>query len=154
MDGNAKKKASPCVSVRIGLPGEAPLQIPDRLHELVAVRVAALSDSTREVMLAVAMLSRPSPSVLAAAFDSPQDVRAALAEASDADVVVDDGAGVRFTHPLLASAVYSSVSEERRRGMHRRLADVVSDLEERARHTARAATAPDEPTAPRPGPTL
>ena len=134
-------------SVRIGLPGEAPLPIPDRLHELVAVHVAALSDSTREVMLAVAMLSRPSPSLLTAAFDSPQDVNAALAEASDADVVVDDEAGVRFTHPLLASAVYTSVSEERRRGMHRRLADVVSDPEERARHTARAATAADEATA-------
>ena len=134
-------------SVSLGLAGEAPLPIPDRLHELVEVRVAALSDSTREVMLAIAMLSRPSAAVLVAAFDSPQDVGAALAEASDADVVVDDEAVVRFTHPLLASVVYASVSEERRRGMHRRLAGVVSDPEERARHAARAATTPDEPTA-------
>ena len=46
---------------RTGLPGGAPLPIPDRLHELVEVRVAALSDSTREVMLAFSMLSRLEP---------------------------------------------------------------------------------------------
>ena len=88
-----------------------------------------------------------SASALAATFDSPQEMEAALAEAVDADVIVRDEAGVRFTHPLLASAVYASASETRRHRMRRRLADIVSDPEERARHAAHAATAPDEATA-------
>ena len=51
---------------------------------------------------------------------------------------------VRFTHPLIASAVYGSASPERRRQLHERLAAVVSDTEQRARHLALSATEPDE----------
>ena len=65
----------------VGLSEDVPLPLPERLHELVAARVAALSERTREALLAVAMLSRVSASVLAATFDSPQEMEAALAEA-------------------------------------------------------------------------
>jgi hypothetical protein len=131
----------------VGLSGDVPLPLPERLHELVAARVAALSERTRDGLLAVAMHSRVSVSALAATFDSPLEMEAALAEAVDADVIVLDETGVRFTHPLLASAVYASASPTQRHGMRRRLADVVSDPEERARHAAHAATGPDEDTA-------
>ena len=51
---------------------------------------------------------------------------------------------MRFAHPLLASAVYGSASPERRRQVHERLAAIVTDPEERARHLALSATEPDE----------
>jgi DNA-binding NarL/FixJ family response regulator len=131
----------------VGLSGDVPLPLPERLHELVAARVATLSERTRDGLLAVAMLSRVSATALAATFDSPREMEAALAEAIDADVIVRDESGVRFTHPLLASAVYASASPTQRHDRRRRLAEVVSDPEERARHAAHAATGPDEATA-------
>ena len=124
----------------------APLPISDRLHELVTARLTAISERSREVLLAAAALSRPSHAMLAAAFGSP-GADAALAEAEDAGVITADGAAIEFTHPLLASAVYASASLEQRRRVHQRLADVVSDLEERAKHLAYATTVPDEATA-------
>ena len=54
---------------------------------------------------------------------------------------------VRFTHPLLASAVYGTASDARRRRLHRHLAEVVMDMEERARHLAQSAIDVDESTA-------
>ncbi len=131
----------------VGLSAGVPLPLPGRLHEVIVARVNALSASTQEVLLAVAMLSRALPDVLAAAFDLRQEVEAALNEAEDADVIVHDQTGVRFTHPLLASAVYEAASKQRRHAMRRRLADIVSDPEERARHRAYATIGPDEATA-------
>jgi DNA-binding CsgD family transcriptional regulator/tetratricopeptide (TPR) repeat protein len=131
----------------LGLSGDVPLPLPGRLHEVVAAHVTALSESTREVLLALAMMSRVSASGLAAAFGSAEELETAFTEAEDAEVIVRDETGVRFTHPLLASAVYASASQARRHAMRRRLADIVSDPEERARHAAHAAGAPDEATA-------
>ena len=51
---------------------------------------------------------------------------------------------IRFSHPLLASVIYGSASHERRRQLHKRLAIVVSDVEQRARHLALSTTEPDE----------
>jgi DNA-binding CsgD family transcriptional regulator len=55
-----------------------------------------------------------------------------------------DGDRIRFTHPLLAPVCYTAMPLHRRRGLHRRLAELDVDPEERARHLAIAATAPDE----------
>ncbi len=51
---------------------------------------------------------------------------------------------IRFEHPLMASVIYGSASAERRRQLHKRLALVVSDPEERARHLALCTTEPEE----------
>jgi DNA-binding CsgD family transcriptional regulator len=61
---------------------------------------------------------------------------AGLQAAVEADVLRVDGEHVRFMHPLLASAVYSRLIPRKRRELHRRLASVGRDLEERARHLA------------------
>ena len=53
-----------------------------------------------------------------------------------------DGDRIRFTHPLLAPASYVAMPLHRRRRLHRRLAELDVDLEERARHLAIAATGP------------
>ena len=55
---------------------------------------------------------------------------------------IDDGA-LRFTHPLLASAAYDELDAGARRELHRRLAGVVDDEEERSRHLALAVDGPD-----------
>ena len=55
----------------------------------------------------------------------------------DQDLVV-------FAHPLLAFVPYDEASTTERRRLHARLARVVPDAEERARHLALAATGPDE----------
>ena len=54
---------------------------------------------------------------------------------------------VRFTHPLLGSAVYFDMSSARRRALHREAAGLVDDLEQQARHFALAASEPDESVA-------
>ena len=60
-----------------------------------------------------------------------------------AGVVECSGERVRLSHPLLASVLYEQAPSEQRRDVHRALAGVVSDIEERARHRARAAAGPD-----------
>src|SRR5262249_56737258 len=54
---------------------------------------------------------------------------------------------IRFAHPLLASAVVSTIGPRRRRELHARLAKLDLDLEERARHLALAGKGPDAATA-------
>ncbi len=54
-----------------------------------------------------------------------------------------------FTHPLLASSLFSDASPRARRAVHGRLAAVVADPEESARHLALAAEGPDAGTASR-----
>jgi DNA-binding CsgD family transcriptional regulator len=120
-----------------------PLPVPRKLEELVAARLRGLSDDAREAALAAAALSRPASATIAEAVAGADDGRAALREAEDAGVLVGVGGRVRFAHPLLASVVYGSASEERRLELHRRLATLVDDPEERARHLALSTSDPD-----------
>ncbi|HKE89633.1 MAG TPA: LuxR C-terminal-related transcriptional regulator, partial [Gemmatimonadales bacterium] len=129
-------------------PGEhGPLPVPQSVQKLAAERVNALSSEAREAVLAAASLSRPTAGAVLAALPDDSAGGAALAEAEDAGVLVTEHGRIRFTHPLLASAVYASVSEARRQALHRRLAEVVSDAEERARHLSQSLTDADESVA-------
>ena len=124
-------------------PGE-PLPVPDRLQELVRTRLEALPPESREVLAAAAALSQPTVGVLTTAVT---DGETALRPAFDANVVELDGRRVRFTHPLLASAAYQSLDPIDRRKLHRHLAELVSDADERARHLALSTDAPDSDVA-------
>jgi DNA-binding CsgD family transcriptional regulator len=121
-----------------------PLPVTRGLHELVAARMRTLSRRAREAVVIVSMLSRPTVAAVAAALGSGDGSHAGLREAEEAGVVVSELDRLRFSHPLLASVVYGSVSAERRRQLHRRLAAVATDAEERAHHLARGTTEPDE----------
>ena len=66
-----------------------------------------------------------------------------MAKAIRAQVVELELGRVRFTHPLLGSVVYADAGATRRKELHRRLADVVGEPEESARHLALAADGPD-----------
>ncbi len=122
-------------------PGE-PLPVPGSVRELVYARLARLSSPTRAVLLAVAALARPTRSTLAR-FDEPLDP--ALDEAIAAGVIeLSQGERVRFAHPLFASVQYEQAPLAQRRRLHARLAEIVEDLEERARHLALASSGADE----------
>src|SRR6266508_1631991 len=122
-----------------------PLPVPDNLRRLVAQRLARLPGGTQESLTVAAALSQPSAPVIAAAIEDDPYLR--LGPALEAHIVELHDERVRFTHPLLASASYESASPRRRRELHRKLARLVPDLEEKAHHLALAAEGPDEEVA-------
>ena len=120
------------------------LPVPQTLQELLHDRVDRLSAPARVVASAAAALSRPTAPILEAALGSDHDVASALLEAEAAGVLVLAEDRVRFSHPLLASTIYGSSTGVLRRSLHRRLAAVAVEPEERARHLARSVVGADE----------
>jgi DNA-binding CsgD family transcriptional regulator len=118
----------------------AHVPLPASLDELVRARVDRLPAEVRALLETVAATERPTPAFLERAID---DAAALLDVAISAQALVDDDGVLRFTHPLLASAVYARIPPSRRRQLHRRLAALTKDVEERARHLALAAEGPD-----------
>jgi DNA-binding CsgD family transcriptional regulator len=125
-------------------PGE-PLPVPDKLHVLVEQRLAGLPGDTTKALLAAALLGQPTLGRLDAAVGA--DAAQALRPAVDAHVARIERERVRFEHPLLASGVVETTDPHARRALHRRLAEVAEEPEERARHLALAAEGPDESVA-------
>ena len=121
-------------------PGRLP--VPPTFEGLVEDRLHHLSRATRQVLTAAAALSRPTVGLLRA-FAS-DDISAELASAIRAGVIQLDGERVRFTHPILASAIYSSMPTVELAPLHLALARVVHDREERARHLALGTQEPNE----------
>ena len=123
------------------LPGE-PLPVPAGLHGVLSSRVAAFPGDVQDVLLAASCLRSPTTLMLERA--SGPAAWPALQAAAAEGVVEIEGARVRFTHPLLASAIYSGVAPWRRREAHRKLGLITPNAEERARHRALSAEGPDE----------
>jgi ATP/maltotriose-dependent transcriptional regulator MalT len=121
-------------------PGDE-LPLPDNLEQLVEERLDSVERPAREVTQVVALLAEPTARLVEAALG--QAAEQGLADALAVRLLELDGERIRFSHPLLASGVVSRMPPKTRRALHARLADIVSDGEERARHLALAATAPD-----------
>lgn len=121
-------------------PGD-PLPVPESVMALVLRRLDPLPALVHEVLLVIASLAAPQLDTVRAATGARADE--AIERAIRARVVELDGSRLRFTHPLLASAVYASALPARRRDVHRLLAGIVTDPEERARHMALATELPD-----------
>jgi len=132
--------------LRQGLPAPGePLPVPDDLRQLVADRIGRLPLSTRRALVAAAAMPDPTLAALTRAVEgSSAGTLRALAPAEADGIIEVAGEGVRFNHPLFAAAVYSAEPVEERRRLHRRLAEVVPDTEERARHLGFATDRPDE----------
>jgi DNA-binding NarL/FixJ family response regulator len=120
---------------RPALGGDFPL--PRDLRRLLADRLDRLASPTRDALLTAAALSRPTTAL----------VEPAIEDAKDAGIVRIEAGAIEFTHPLLRSAAYASAPEAQRRRLHKRLAQEVEDVEERARHLALAHSRPDEQVA-------
>jgi DNA-binding CsgD family transcriptional regulator len=125
-----------------GRPGE-PLPVPENLQDLVKTRFAPLSSEALNLLLALAAMAHPTQSQIQAIEGARVGVRDALMEAVDAGILTVHGDRVSFTHPLFGSSVYSTATAEERQAVHRRLAQVAQDPEERARHLALGANGPD-----------
>ena len=108
---------------------------------LVQERLASLPGSVGWPLAAAAALGRPTVEILEAAFAG---AREAIGTACQAGVVELQDGRIRFTHPLLAAGAYGVLDPPDRRRLHGRLAAVLADPEERARHLALST---DEPTA-------
>lgn len=117
--------------------------VPGTLQELVRERLAGLAAPVQDLLRVIAALSDPTIPLVVAAWTGEDPKARALDAAVEAGVIEVDGERLRFAHPLLASGVYSALGPQARRALHRRLAEVVEDAEERARHLALAATGPD-----------
>ncbi len=120
-------------------PGDE-LPIPTNLDELAHERVDHLGDTGLEVARVVAALANPTVRLVETA--AGRRAETGVHEAIEARILEVDGEQLRFTHPLLRSAVSSRATPANRRSLHARLAEVVPSTEERARHLALAAVRP------------
>ena len=114
--------------------GAGPLQVPSSITELVVARLGKLPATTRRALLMAAALSQPNTDLIDGT---------ALGAAQRAGIVSIEHGRIQFAHPLLASALYARAGPEERRSLHRRLAAIVTEPEERARHAALGAVTPD-----------
>ncbi|MFI6781550.1 AAA family ATPase [Micromonospora sp. NPDC050276] len=115
------------------------LPVAASMHHLLADVLAGLPPPSRDAVRLAALLSVPTLADLRAAGVA----MAALDAPEEAGLVVVTPTAVRFTHPVHAAAVRASIPPGVRRRLHRRLADLLTDPNERARHLARCTTDPD-----------
>ncbi|VEG52861.1 regulatory protein LuxR [Mycolicibacterium aurum] len=126
-------------------PTGAESALPATLADLVRRRIGLLDEQTRTLLLSVACVADPTVDLLARAHDkTPAEVAAWLDDAETAGVVTIEGNRVRFTHPLLASGVYTDAGPTARRAMHRRMGALETQPELRARHLALASASGDD----------
>lgn len=109
------------------------------LHATLGDVAERLPPESRDALLVAAALHHPRTAVVRAALGATPG----LAEAEDAGVIEIREGRIRFTHPLFASAVYWAAAAERRRTLHARLATVVTEAGERARHLSLSVDGPD-----------
>jgi len=128
-------------SARSGEDLDGPL--PGGVIELARSRIGRLPARVRKVVELAAVPRAPTPDLLRRLDPAVLDIGDALASAVRAGIVTLDGELVRFSHPILGAAAYASIPADRRRRLHRAVAVLTDDLEERARHLATAATGPD-----------
>ena len=125
-------------------PGE-PLPVGGELRQLLRARLGALSNDAQEALLVAASVPQPTVGLVSEAAGA--GARESLQQAVDAEVVEVEDDRIRFVHPLFASAVHLETDADRRRAVHRRLAALAEDPEERAWHLALCTEGPDSAVA-------
>jgi predicted ATPase len=88
-----------------------PLPVPETLEAILRERLEGLPTSVRDVVAAAAALARPTEAILGDSLALEQAAEAGVIELADGEV--------RFSHPLLASAAYTSIGAVERRSLHR-----------------------------------
>ncbi len=100
--------------------------VPEGVRDVIAQRVAALPDRTREALTLAAVAGEAlDPAVLAqAARMTGEELLVALEPALGAGLLVEDADswGYRFRHGLIRDALYDSLGRVRRGGLHARIA--------------------------------
>jgi ATP/maltotriose-dependent transcriptional regulator MalT len=117
------------------------LPLTPTLETVIGSRLQLASRRTQQAVAAVAALARPTvPLVCATTGAGTKQID----EAIDRDLLVLDGERLAVAHPLIASAAYYALPADRRRALHRRLAELCPTAEERGLHLAAATAVPDE----------
>ena len=122
-----------------------PLPIPSSLDELLRERLDGLGSDALDVASVTAALSEPTTGLVGDALGDVAD--RGVPEALDAGILQLEDDRLRFSHPLLGSAVSARQTHVARRALHARLAEVAPTQEERARHLAIATARPDRAVA-------
>ncbi|MEU5608603.1 AAA family ATPase [Streptomyces sparsogenes] len=124
-------------------PPTGPLPLTEHLERIFAARLDGLpASTTRALLLLAAMDTADSAVAVPAALPDTEDD--AWLPAERAGLVRRTGRGLRFSHPLVRSAVYHAASAAARREAHLALAELLYDEpDRRAWHLAAAATPPD-----------
>ena len=123
-----------------------PLPLTDRLSAVIASRFDALAEQAQAALLLAAVADGPDLRI-AASYGAGPDARV-LAPAEQLGLIKIDRTGVRFSHPLVRSAIYHSAPFAQRAAAHRQLASALHDQpDRRAWHLAAAALHPDEQVA-------
>ena len=135
-------RALPEASDRATSPGLLP--IPDSLTVLMAGRISAQPQATRDALLLVAAAAEPTLETLERASPGAEE---ALRPAVDGELLTFERGLVRFGHPLMAQAVLGAASPAVLRSAHAALAAASASLDARARHLGQAAEGPDESVA-------
>jgi hypothetical protein len=121
--------------------------LPATLTALVQNRIGLLEPDVREVLLVAAATAAPTVELLAQVCRvSIERVMELLEEVETKGIIAIVGNRVRFSHPLLATGVYSAATPVRGPTPHRKLAEVIEQPELKARHLALAATSADAVT--------
>ena len=121
-------------------PGE-PLPLPQSMGELLVARIERLPADAREVLRVVAALAAPTVDLVVAALGERVGLDG-LDRAEEQGVVEVQRGQVRLAHPLFGAAARTSGVGWRR--LHKRLADLVDDVEQSAWHLALASERRDE----------
>ncbi len=104
--------------------------VPSMLRQIIDSRLAQLGDHAVELLGLGAVIGQHVPLDLwAAVSEAPaDDLAETIEKASVASIVIDwpDGSGWRFRHALIREALYEEIVSMRRRGWHRRVAEVLA----------------------------
>jgi len=123
-----------------------PLPVGNRLDDLFARRVRDLPPDTQTLLL-LAAADQPGGGARLSHAATAQSIPESAAVPAEAAGLVVFWPEVRFSHPLVRSAIYYAATPGQRRWAHRILAaacDPELDIDARARHLAAAAVGPDE----------
>ena len=124
-----------------------PLPVGDRLQRAYESLLGGLpAESQRAVLLCALNMQASTAALVAAIGQSGGDAAAALDDAEQRGILIRDGPGLRFRHPLLRTAAVRRATPAERRSAHRALAAALSGdaaRSVRAWHLAEAALGPD-----------
>ena len=122
-----------------------PIPLSGTLVGVFAERARALGPGV-QVVVALSALAGGSAALVVDASTALEVDDAALGRAEAAGLVDLDGDHLSPRHPLVGSAVYSSLPPDRRRALHAAMAGALppARTDERVRHLAAAAAGPDE----------
>ena len=102
------------------------LDVPRGIRDPTLQRLARLPEAAQRMVEAAALLQTAAPISVLLATTGPlgaaDGATAAVEQAIDSGLLVDDGHAIRFRHVLAAQSVYENLSGPRRHGMHARAA--------------------------------